>query len=138
MQVGSFALDRHNRHVIALVARSAERGMRIIVPATARAQAIRNPARHVRLVRLIRQVSTDLVALDGPESTAVGILLASTRTTDIVDVHVVVCAREAGQSVITSDPKDLRPLCSRPGLGSRLTHLRTSIETIGLNLHYIP
>jgi hypothetical protein len=105
---GLIAVDRNDRRVIALLARAAERGMRITVPATALAQAIRNPARQVRLSRLIRQAGTDLIALDGPDATAVGLLLARSATADIVDAHVVVCARRAGQAVVTSDADDLR------------------------------
>lgn len=105
---GLIALDRNHRRVITLIARAAERGMRITVPATALAQAIRSPAKQARLARLIRQVSTDLVALDGPDATLVGILLARSGTVDIVDAHVVVCARRTGQSVVTSDPRDLQ------------------------------
>lgn len=104
---GLIALDRDDRRVIVLIARAAERGIRITVPATALAQAIRKPAKQVRLTRIIRQVSTELVALDGPDATLVGILLARTATADIVDAHVVVCARRAGAAVVTSDPKDL-------------------------------
>jgi predicted nucleic acid-binding protein len=102
------ALDRNDRRVIALVARAAERGMRITIPATALAQAIRNPARQVRLARLIRQSGSDLVSLNAPDATAVGLLLARTATTDVVDAHVVICARRAGQAVVTSDAKDIR------------------------------
>jgi len=105
---GLIALDRNERRVLALLARAAERGERVTVPATALAQAIRNPARQARLTRLIRQASTDLVPLDGPDATRTGLLLAATRTRDIADAHVVVCARRAGQVVVTSDPADLR------------------------------
>lgn len=105
---GLIALDRNDRRVLALIARAAERGMRITIPATALAQAIRNPARQTRLSRLIRQAGTDLKPLDGPDATAAGILLARTDAADIVDAHVVVCARRAGQAVVTSDPGDLR------------------------------
>jgi predicted nucleic acid-binding protein len=105
---GLIALDRSDRRVLTLLARAAERGMRITIPATALAQAIRNPARQPRLSRLIRQSSTDLMALNGPDATAVGLLLARTATADIVDAHVVVCAQRAGQAVITSDAGDLR------------------------------
>ena len=80
----------------------------ITIPATALAQAIRNPARQARISRLIRQAVTDLIPLDGPDATAVGLLLARTATTDIVDAHVVICARRAGQAVVTSDAGDLR------------------------------
>jgi len=51
-----------------------------------------------------------LIALDGPGATAVGLLLSRTGTADVVDAHVVVCARRAGQSVVTSDPGDLRSI----------------------------
>ena len=105
---GLIALDRDDRRVLTLIARATERGMRITVPATALAQAMRNPARQARLSRLIRQASTDLIPLDGPDATAVGLLLARTATADIVDAHVVICARRAGQAVVTSDVDDLR------------------------------
>ena len=65
---GLIALDRNDRRVLALVARARERGLRITIPATALAQAIRNPARQARLSRIIRQVDTDLIALDGPDA----------------------------------------------------------------------
>jgi len=111
---GLITLDRSDRRVLALVARASERGLRITVPATALAQAIRNPARQARLSRLIRQASTDLVALDGPDATAVGLLLARSGTADIVDAHVAICAQRTGQAVVTSDAGDLRRLA--PGL----------------------
>ncbi|MGA2146036.1 MAG: PIN domain nuclease [Bryobacteraceae bacterium] len=111
---GLIALDRNDRRVLALVARATERGMRITIPAMALAQAIRNPARQARLSRLVRQAGTDLIALNGPEATAVGLLLARTATTDIVDAHVVLCAQRAGQAVVTSEAADLRRI--DPGL----------------------
>ena len=110
---GLIALDRGDRRVLALLARATERRMRVTVPATALAQAIRRPATQARLARLIRQATTDLVALDGPDATAVGRLLAVTRTSDIVDAHVVLCARRADQLVVTSDANDLRRIDPR-------------------------
>ena len=107
---GLIALDRDDRRVITLIARATERGMRITIPATALAQAIRNPARQARLSRLIRQAGTDLIPLDGPDATAVGLLLARTGTADIVDAHVAICAQRAGQAVVTSDADDLRQI----------------------------
>ena len=104
---GLIALDRNDRRVIVLLARATELGVRVVVPATALAQVIRNPARQTRLSRLIRQADTDLVPLNGPDATAVGLLLAETATADIVDAHVVICARRTGQVVVTSDPGDI-------------------------------
>jgi hypothetical protein len=57
------ALDRNDRSVVALLARAHELGEVVTVPATAPAQAIRKPARQARLVRLIRQPTTDLWVL---------------------------------------------------------------------------
>jgi predicted nucleic acid-binding protein len=105
---GLIALDRKDRRVLTLLARARELGARITIPATALAQAIRNPARQALVARLIRQASTDLVALDGPDATKVGLLLARTGTADIADAHVAVCANRSGQAVVTSDPDDLR------------------------------
>ena len=113
---GLIALDRGDRRVMALLARATERRMRVTVPATALAQAMRRPATQARLARLIRQATTDLVALDGPDATAIGLLLAATATSDIVDAHVVVCARRARQLVVTSDADDLRRLDPRLSL----------------------
>jgi hypothetical protein len=107
---GLIALDRNDRRVIALLARATELGAVITVPATALAQAIRRPARQARLARLVRQPTTDLAPLDGPDATAVGVLLAASRTADICDAHVVICARRNMQPIVTSDPNDLEKL----------------------------
>ena len=107
---GLVALDRNDRRVIVLLARAAELGARVTIPATALAQAIRRPAQQARLSRLLRQPKTVLVALDGPDATQVGILLAASRTTDIADAHVVICARRYAEPIVTSDPDDLERL----------------------------
>ena len=107
---GLIALDRNDRRVLVLLARAGEAGTRITIPATALAQAIRRPERQVRLARLIRQPTTDVVELDRVDATSVGRLLAASGTTDIADAHVVICARRAGQQVVTSDPGDIRLL----------------------------
>jgi len=60
--------------------------------------------------RLIRQPTTDVVALDRLDATDVGRLLAASGTSDITDAHVVICARRRDEHVVTSDPDDLRLL----------------------------
>jgi hypothetical protein len=107
---GLIALDRNDRRVIVLLARAAQTGAGVTVPATALAQAIRQPARQARLSRLARQPTTRLVALDGADATRVGILLAQTRTSDIADAHVVICARRRREHIVTTDPDDLARL----------------------------
>lgn len=107
---GLIALDRDDRRVVVLLARAGETGARVTIPATALAQAIRRPERQVRLARLVRQPTTDVIALDRVDATNVARLLAASGTSDIADAHVVICARRSGQRVVTSDPGDLRAL----------------------------
>lgn len=104
------ALDRSDRRVIALLARAHETSARVTIPATALAQAVRNPTRQARLARLVRQPTTDVVALDRVDAAGVGRILAASGTSDVVDAHVILCARRTGQAVVTSDPGDLHVL----------------------------
>lgn len=107
---GLIALDRDDRRMVVLLARASETGARVTVPASVLAQAIRRPDRQIRLARLIRQPTTDVIDLGRVDATNVGRLLAASGTSDIADAHVVICARRADQPVITSDPGDLRQL----------------------------
>jgi len=107
---GLIALDRDDRRVIVLLARASQTGAPVTVPASALAQAIRKPERQARLSRLIRQPTTQVAYLDRVDATSIGRLLAASGTNDIADAHVVICARRAGQPVVTSDPGDLSRL----------------------------
>jgi hypothetical protein len=104
---GLIALDRDDRRLVVLLARARETGAPVTVPASALAQAIRRPERQARLARLIRQPTVQVASLDRVDATSVGRLLAASGTADIADAHVVICARRAGQPVVTSDPGDL-------------------------------
>ena len=110
---GLIALERNDRRVFSILNTALEDGDRILVPATALAQVIRNPARQVRLWRMIQFAKTEVVPLDGSNAQAVGALLAQTATADITDAHVVICAQIAGYTIITSDPLDLKRLNPR-------------------------
>ena len=107
---GLIALDRDDRRMVVLLARARETGARVTVPASVLAQAIRRPDRQIRLTRLIRQPTTDVIDLGRVDATNVGRLLAASGTSDIADAHVVICARRADQPVVTSDAGDLRQL----------------------------
>jgi hypothetical protein len=107
------ALDRDDRRIVALLARAAETGARVTVPSTALAQAIREPAKQARLSRLVRQPKTRVEPLDASSATQVGLLLAATRTADIADAHVVICAKQHEDLIVTSDPADIRQLNPR-------------------------
>ncbi len=107
---GLIAVDRDLRSILVLLTRAAETGATITIPAPALAQAIRSPQRQVRLARLIRQPTSEVVAFGRAEAFDVGQLLASSRTSDVVDAHVTVCARRTGHTLVTSDPDDFRRL----------------------------
>jgi hypothetical protein len=92
---GLIALDRNGRRMIVRLARARETGACVTIPATALPQAIRRPERQVRLAWLIRQPTTDVIALDRVDATSVGRLLAASGTSDIADAHVVICARRS-------------------------------------------
>jgi hypothetical protein len=108
------ALDRGDRRILVLTSRARQTGAQLTIPATALAQAIRRPDQQTRLSRLVRQPTTKVVPLDRVDATQVGRLLAASRTVDITDAHVVICARRSSQPVATSDPDELRAL--DPGL----------------------
>jgi hypothetical protein len=82
-------LDRGDRRVVALLTRALETSARVTIPATALAQAVRDPARQAQLGRLVRQPTSDVVALDRVGAVGVGRLLAASGTSDVVDAHVV-------------------------------------------------
>jgi len=104
------ALERNDRHMLALLRRAQELRAHVVIPATALAQVLRVPARQARLMRLLRQPHTITAPLSRADASFVGQLLGLTRTSDIADAHVVICARRAGHPVVTSDPDDLRRL----------------------------
>lgn len=103
-------VDRAARNLAALLARAAETGAVVAVPAPVLARVIRSPARQARLARLIRQPSTAVVALDHRDALAIGVLLAASGTRDVVDAHVVVCAQRSGRTVLSGDADHLRRL----------------------------
>jgi hypothetical protein len=107
---GLIAVERQARTLVVLLARAAETGAQLTVPAPALAQAIRDPARQSRLARLVRQPTTAVMPLDRADAMLIGGLLAATKTSDVVDAHVVVCARRSGQAIVTSDCDDIRRL----------------------------
>ncbi len=84
------------------------------MPAAVLAQVWRNPARQVRMVRVVRSDSVEVSALDESEAQAVGHLCGATSTTDVADASVALLARRLGAVVVTSDPDDLHRL--DPGL----------------------
>jgi len=103
---GLIAVDRADRRVIRLL----ELAHEVHVPAAALAQAWRNPARQVRLVRVASADGVVTHPLDTATAHAAGQLCAATATSDVVDASVVLVAGVVDGITITSDPDDLRRL----------------------------
>lgn len=102
------AFERGREAVIDLVERAAERGDVLTVPAGVVAQAWRDGARQVPLRRFLASPTIEIVPLDDATARAVGQLCGVTGATDAVDASVVLCARQRGHAVLTSDANDLR------------------------------
>jgi hypothetical protein len=52
----------------------------------------------------------------------VGRLLAQTKTSDVVDAHLVICAVRLDHDVLTGDPHDLTTLASAFGPAAPTLH----------------
>jgi len=107
------AFERRDRFVVSLLVRSLELELGIAVPAGALAQAWRDGRRQARLARLLRSTRVQVDPLTDQRARAAGQLCGATGTRDIVDASVVLCAREHGRSVATSDVTDLARLDPR-------------------------
>ncbi len=97
--------------MVALLSRLATGDATVAVPAPVVAQAWRGGGpRQARTARLLAADAADVIVLDLPTAKAVGALAAHVRATDVVDVAVVLCARERGHRVISADPDDLHAI----------------------------
>lgn len=90
----------------ARLAEARRRGAAICVPVGVVAQAWRGP-RQVRLARLIKSPDVEIAIMTVSVARTVGSICAATGHTDVVDVHVALCARERRHAVVTSDPDDI-------------------------------
>jgi hypothetical protein len=104
------ALERGSRRMIALLEVADAEGATLAIPAGVVAQAWRGGARQARIARLLDAALTTVVPLDDLEARLVGVICGQVGMSDVVDVSVVVCARELGHAVVTSDPDDLRAI----------------------------
>lgn len=108
------ALERGDARVRALLRRALEVGAALDVPAGVVAQAWRGGPRQARVARLLGDPSVRVPPLEDVTARAVGLLCGRSGHSDIVDAHVALHARKQDQTVVTSDPDDLRAI--DPGL----------------------
>lgn len=99
------AVERADPGVLLLLERADAAGDLLVVPSSVVAQTWRDGRRQARIARLI--ATADVPTLDGTTGRAIGLLLARTRTSDVVDGHVALCALRWRAAVATSDPDDI-------------------------------
>lgn len=109
------ALDDPSKAIVmqARLDETARRGGTVCVPIGAIAQAWRS-ARQVRLAHLLKSRDIDIAIMTPNVARSVGLLCARTGHSDVIDVHVALCALQRRHAVVTSDPDDMARI--DPGL----------------------
>ena len=101
--------ERVNSRLWALVKRNLERGGELHTTHPVLAQVWRQPGRQANLARALRNF--EIHALD--DAIPVGLKLAESETSDVVDAHLVAVAEMLGTFVLTGDPDDMASLGAR-------------------------
>lgn len=108
LDVGALlAIDHRDRKLGALLRVAQQERIAVRTSPAAVAQVWRHGARQAHLARVLAGVAAP--PLDLGIGKRLGVLLGTSRTCDVVDVHVASLAR-TGDQVLTSDPDDLRHL----------------------------
>jgi len=104
------ALDRGDQRMIALLQRALAQGRRFRVPAGVVGQAWRDGRVQVSLARFLRSEEVEIVPLDEQLARACGELCGATHAPVVIDASMVIVARARQDTIVTSDPDDLRRL----------------------------
>jgi len=104
------ALDRGDKRLIALLDRALAQRLKLRVPSGVVGQVWRDGRIQFTLARFLRIDEVEIIPLDEQLARACGELCGATETADIIDASVVILARQRGDQIITSDPRDLRRL----------------------------
>ncbi len=81
-------------------------------PAGVVAQAWRGSPRQHPMVRLMRSRHIQVDSLNEEVAYEIGVLLAASGTSDVIDAHVALLAGRVRGAVVTSDPGDITALDS--------------------------
>jgi hypothetical protein len=114
---GLIALDRGERKVGALLAAAAASGVEAVTSTACVAQAWRDPARQARLARALAGFLE--CSLDPVAARDCGRLLARSGIVDVVGAALVLLV-ENGDTVVTSDPRDITRLLDTTGTQARV------------------
>ena len=107
------ALERNERFVAILLARTLEHKQPVLVPAGVIGQVWRDGRRQPRLARLLSARGLTIEPLDDHRARTAGQLCGVTKTADVIDASVVLAARAGKHTIVTSDPDDLARLDPR-------------------------
>jgi hypothetical protein len=112
LDAGAFiALERRSATMLALARMFVAAGTPLVTSAGVVARVWRGGAgKQVPIAYLLRRVL--VVDLDHAVARILGRMLGLSRSTDPIDAHIVLLARQRGWPVLTSDPDDLRVIDS--------------------------
>lgn len=113
------AFGRGDRQVAALVEAARRHRDPVLTSSGVVAQAWRGGSRQALLVRLLSGVIE--VGLDPRTSRLTGELCAASATSDVVDAHLALLARD-GDVLLTGDTTDLRRLLRRRRITASIRH----------------
>jgi hypothetical protein len=111
------ALDRGDRAVGALLALALQQDVEAITSSACIAQVWRDPARQAKLTRALDGFLE--WSLDPMRARRCGLLLADTGTSDIADAAITLLVQD-GDTVLTSDPRDIKRLLDSTGINARI------------------
>jgi hypothetical protein len=112
------AVERSDRKLVALLKAEHRAGRVPVTHGGIVGQVWRDGARQARLARLLAAV--EIAPLDDALGRRAGILLARTRTADVLDAAVVLLATD-GDLIVTSDVSDLSTLAAAYGAHVEIT-----------------
>ena len=104
------ALERRDLGMFAFAKRVTRGEVAAHVPSGVVAQSWRGSARQQPIARLLRSRAVSVEPLTEDLAFRVGVLLARSVTSDVVDAHVALLASRLQAIVITSDPDDIAAL----------------------------
>lgn len=105
LDAGAFiAYDRGSAEVQAILERAERQTIDLRTTTGVVAQAWRNGSKQAQLARLLRSVREEPFSAERARAT--GVLLARSRTSDVIDAGLVEIMHD-GDEVLTSDPDDI-------------------------------
>ncbi len=101
------ALERRDRRMLALMRELIGGKRSAHVPAGVVGQVWRGSPRQQPVIRMLRTEAVRIHPLGESIAYRIGLLLAASKTADVVDAHVAILARSLSAVVLTSDPEDI-------------------------------